>query len=121
MRGMSWLCLLDLRQLDHEAGFADIAAGGRENGDQGAIPLPEVYTMSFESPGTTVTPFILTAKAASLRTVSTASCFPVAIEPSFLRNWLAYSTASGVLSDVFRAALTEMVFKFSRRTRLFGR
>ncbi len=51
MRGMSWLCLLDLRQLDHEAGFADIAAGGRENGDQDAIPLPEVYTYVFRIPG----------------------------------------------------------------------
>ncbi len=51
MRGMSWLCLLDLRQLDHGAGFADIAAGGRENGDQGAIPLPEVYTYVFRIPG----------------------------------------------------------------------
>ncbi|WP_162616905.1 hypothetical protein [Escherichia coli] len=40
-------------------------------------PCPKSIVMSFESPGTTATPFILTAKAASLRTVSVPVCAPV--------------------------------------------
>nr|UGK56471.1 hypothetical protein [Escherichia coli] len=77
--GSYWICGSSIMKLDSPT--LPLVAG--KMGIRTPSPCPKSIVMSFESPGTTATPFILTAKAASLRTVSVPVCAPVISEPSF--------------------------------------
>ena len=96
MTGPVLWCLLDLRQLDHEAGFANFAAGGREDRDQDAIPLTEVYCDVFRISGNDSRPIHTDRKGriftdrqrAGLHSCDQRTIFlPDAVGPQ-IRQWL---------------------------------